>query len=478
MSYPSYLEYFSSSIENVSTATFKIQPTSNNAVSSHQQITFHLPQNTLLDFRKLRMQFQVTSSGDFTRLPAHASAYFNRISIEVGGQTVSAFENANVLDEILRNNLQIEVDPVNEHSTIQRKNDPFSAKAITAAETYGTDDDKAFFSIDLGTFARSIQPSIVAMMMLPQVSIVLHLAENAVCVSPSDIDSLANFKTADSTQGTYSIVNHNLFAECYDIQDGSLMAMYEQTMMDQGYLELTYENWTSFSDVFNSVTRFSSSAQSLNKICATFRRGSGTNGPLAAAYNAPNGAVAVQGYNNELLACAAGTYGTDESDTKDDGAIAGVLGQPETNGTSFQSAFFVGSAPVVTASLDNGIPKTNTLEPMLNFSINSVKMPSYNCKASSWYNLTKSGWGVSRTKSNSLGEWYQHRYNICQRLDLPDSKQLRVMSGLNLKASNANLTLELTGNHSAATTEDNVLVYLASSNLMRVGIGKQIQILH
>ena len=465
MSYPSYLEYFSSSIENVSTATFKIQPTSNNAVSSHQQITFHLPQNTLLDFRKLRMQFQVTSTGSFTRLPPHASAFFNRISIEVGGQTVSSFENANVLDEILRNNLQIEVDPVNEHSTIQRKNDPFSAKAITAAETYNTDDDKAFFSIDLGTFARSIQPSIVAMMMLPQVSIVLHLAENAVCASPSNIDTLANFKAA-GTQGTYSIVNHNLFAECYDIQDGSLMAMYEQTMMDQGYLELTYENWTSFSDVFNSVTRFSSSAQSLNKIVATFRRGSAIT-PLAAAYNAANGAVAVQGYNNELLASASNV-----------GFQAGALGQPETQGAVYQSAFFVGSAPVVAASLDNGIPKASTLEPMLNFSINSVKMPSYNCKASGWYDLTKSGWGVSRTKSNLLAEWYQHRYSICQRLDLPDSKQLRVMSGLNLKASNANLTLEVTGNHSAATTTDNVLVFLSSSNIIRCGLGKQIQTLH
>jgi len=135
MSYPSYLEYFSSAIEGVSTAAFKIAPTSNNAVSSHQQISFNLPQNCLLDMRKLRMQFQVTSTGNFTRLPPLASAYFNRISIEVGGQTISSFENANVLDEILRNNLQIEVDPVNEHSTIQRKNDPFSATAITAQET-------------------------------------------------------------------------------------------------------------------------------------------------------------------------------------------------------------------------------------------------------------------------------------------------------------------------------------------------------
>ena len=465
MSYPSYLEYFSSSIDNVSTATFKIAPTSNNEVSSHQQMTFLLPQNCLLDFRKLRMQFQVKSTGNFTRLPAHASAYFNRISIEVGGQTISAFENANVLDEILRNNLQIEVDPVNEHSTVQRKNDPFSATAITAAETYPTDDNKAFFSIDLGTLARSIQPSIVAMMMLPQVSIHLHLAENAVCVSPTNINSLANFVAA-GTQGTYSIVNHNLIAECYDVQDGSLMAMYEQTMQDQGYIELTYENWTSFSDVFNQVTRFSSSAQSLNKIVATFRRGSAVT-PLAAAYNSANGAVAVRGYNNSLLASAANV-----------GFQADALGQPETQGAVYQSAFFTQTAPIVAASLTGGVPKTSTLEPTLNLSVNSVKMPSYNCKASGWYDATKSGWGVSRTKSNSLAEFMLHRFSICQRLDLPDSKQLRVMSGLNLKASNANLTLEVTGNASAATTVDNVLVFIASSNIIRCGLGKQIQILH
>ena len=105
-------------------------------------------------------------------------------------------------------------------------------------------------------------------------------------------------------------------------------------------------------------------------------------------------------------------------------------------------------------------------------------MPAYNCKLSGWYDATKSGWGVSRTKSNSLAEFMLHRFSICQRFDLPDSKALRVMSGLNLKASNANLTLEVTGNSSAATTVDNVLVYAANSAIMRVGIGKQIQILN
>ena len=468
MSYPSYLEYFSSRIENVSVATFKIPPTSNNAVSAHQSIQFLLPQNTIVDFRKMRMQFQVTTTGNFSRLPAHASAYFSRISVEVGGQQVAGFENANVLDQILRNNLQIEVDPVNEHAHMSRLTNPVTLQNMAANETYATDDQKAFFSIDLGTLARSIQPSLVSMQYLPQMTITLFLAENAVVSSPSNIDDNTNFVTAHATAATYSIVNHNLFAECFDVADGMLQQVYEQSMMDNGYLELTYENWTSFSDTFNQITRFSSSASSLNKLVATFRRGSAQR-PLAGAYNDKNGAVAVVGYNQDVKGAAS-----------DNGQVGeGVLAYPETNGAKYQGAFFVGTNPIANASAqdNNALTKDASLEPTLNWSINSVKQPAYNCKLSGWYDLTKSGWGVSRTTSNSLAEWVTNNYSICQKLDLPDSKQLRLMSGLNLKASNANLTLELTGNQSTATTTDNVLIYAANSAILRVGVGKQVQIL-
>ena len=468
MSYPSYLEYFSSRIENVSVATFKIAPTSNNAVSSHQTIQFLLPQNSIVDFRKLRMQFQVTTTGNYTRLPAHASAYFSRISIELGGQQVAGFENANVLDQILRNNLQLEVDPVNEHANISRKTSPITLADMAANETYDTDDNKAFFSIDLGTLARSIQPSLVSMQYLPQMTITLHLAENAVVSSPSNITTNANFVAAHATAGTYSIVNHNLIAECYDVADGMLNQVYEQTLMDNGYLELTYENWTSFSDTFNQISRFSSSASSLNKLVATFRRGAVVR-PLAASYNSTNGCVAVVGYNPDLGA-GAGTTGQ---------VAANILPYPETMGAKYQGAFFTGTNPITNAAslAPTALTTTSQVEPTLNWSINSVKQPAYNVKYSGWYDLTKSGWGISRTTSNSLAEWVTNNYSICQRLDLPDSKQLRVASGLNLKASNANLTLEITGNSSTATTSDNVLIFAANSAIIRAGVGKQIQIL-
>ena len=210
---------------------------------------------------------------------------------------------------------------------------------MAANETYATDDQKAFFSIDLGTLARSIQPSLVSMQYLPQMTITLFLAENAVVSSPKNIDTNANFIDVHGTPATYSIVNHNLFAECFDVADGMLNQVYEQSMMDNGYLELTYENWTSFSDTFNQITRFSSSASSLNKLVATFRRGSAQR-PLAGAYNAANGAVAVVGYNPDL---AAGTGTTGQVGT-------GVLSYPETMGAKYQSAFFVGTNPIANAT--------------------------------------------------------------------------------------------------------------------------------
>ena len=206
----------------------------------------------------------------------------------------------------------------------------------------------------------------------------------------------------------------------------------------------------------------------MTKLVATFRRGSAQR-PLAGAYNATSGAVAVVGYNPDL---AAGNGTTGQVGT-------GVLSYPETMGAKYQGAFFVGTNPIANASAQTGnaLTKDSSIEPTLNWSINSVKQPAYNCKLSSWYNLTKSGWGVSRTASVSLAEYVTNNYSICQKLDLPDSKQLRLMSGLNLKASNANLTLELTGNQSTATTVDNVLIYAANSAILRVGVGKQVQIL-
>ena len=468
MSFPSYLEYFSSSIDNVSTARFKVQPTSNSDVQAHQSLQFNLPQNALLDFRKMRVVFQVTTTGTYARLPTMASSYFNRISFEVGGQQISAFENANLLDHILRDNLQIESDPVNEKAILSRKNNPVTLLAADN-ETYADDDNKAYFSIDLGTLARSIQPSIVAMQYLSQVSVTLHLAENAICPSPENVDTAAHFTGEAAAQTTYTIKNAAMMVDVYDIMGSDLMQIYQQTIQDQGYLELTYSNWSSFSDTFNTITRASSSAMSVKKLVAAFRRGN-TQRPLGHAYNDKNGAIGFVGYNNDLLASAA-NVGTQASP---------VLGMPATQGTEYESAFFTMTAPVnnANAEANTALTKAGDVDPQLNFTINSVKYPSYNCPIHQWYDITKSGWNVRRTKSNSLAEWVTNRFSICQRLDLPDSSALRLMSGLNLKASNANITLELTGNTTSATSVDNVVLFIEADAILRAGAGKQIQILH
>ena len=138
------------------------------------------------------------------------------------------------------------------------------------------------------------------------------------------------------------------------------------------------------------------------------------------------------------------------------------------------------TAPVLNANAEanTALTKAGDVDPQLNFTINSVKYPSYNCPIHQWYDITKSGWNVRRTKSNSLAEWVTNRFSICQRLDLPDSSALRLMSGLNLKASNANISLEITGGSTSATTVDNVVLFIEADAILRAGAGRQIQILH
>ena len=473
MSFPSYLEYFSSSIENVSVARFKVQPASNSSVQSHQTIQFNLPQNALLDMRKMRVHFQVTTTGDHARLPTMASSYFNRISFEIGGQQISAFEHANLLDHVLKNNLQIDCDPVNEKAYLARLANPSTLLDTAANETYDVVDGKTFLSIDLGTLARSINPSIVAMSYLAQVSVILHLAENAVVASPKAVNVTTDFVKADAAgvQSGYTIQNSFMTTDVYDIQGSDLMQIYQQTMADQGFLELTYSNWSSFSDTFNTVSRASSSAMSLKRIVATFRRGTNKRPMVdgAGGFNAVKGVVATQGYSNTLLASASNV-----------GAITLELGVPATNGTDFESAFFTMTAPVKDANAEahSAMTKIGELDPQLNILVNSVAYPAYNCPLQQWYDIKKSCWNVKRSKSESLAEYYTNKFDIGYRFDLPDSSALRLMSGLNLKSSNAQIAVQLTGNTSTATTDDNIVIWMESDAILRVGAGKQSQILN
>ena len=472
MSFPSYLEYFSSSIENVSVARFKVQPASNSSVQSHQTIQFNLPQNALLDMRKMRVHFQVTTTGDHARLPTMASSYFNRISFEIGGQQISAFEHANLLDHVLKNNLQIDCDPVNEKAYLARLANP-STLLDTTNETYDIVDGKTFLSIDLGTLARSINPSIVAMNYLANVSVILHLAENAVVASPKAVNNQGHFSDPETNgvQSIYTIQNSFMTTDVYDIQGSDLMQIYQQTMADQGFLELTYSNWSSFSDTFNTVSRASSSAMSLKRIVATFRRGTNKR-PIASGtggFNGVKGVVQTVGYNNTLLASGSNV-----------GAITKELGVPATNGTDFESAFFTMTAPVKDANAEDhsAMTKIGELDPQLNILINSVSYPAYNCPLQQWYDIKKSCWNVKRSKSESLAEYYTNKFDIGYRFDLPDSSALRLMSGLNLKSSNSQIAVQLTGNTSTATTDDNIVIWMESDAILRVGAGKQTQILN
>ena len=210
---------------------------------------------------------------------------------------------------------------------------------------------------------------------------------------------------------------------------------------------------------------------SLKRIVATFRRGTNKR-PIASGtggFNGVKGVVQTVGYNNTLLASGSNV-----------GAITKELGVPATNGTDFESAFFTMTAPVKDANAEDhsAMTKIGELDPQLNILINSVSYPAYNCPLQQWYDIKKSCWNVKRSKSESLAEYYTNKFDIGYRFDLPDSSALRLMSGLNLKSSNSQIAVQLTGNTSTATTDDNIVIWMESDAILRVGAGKQSQILN
>jgi len=83
---------------------------------------------------------------------------------------------------------------------------------------------------------------------------------------------------------------------------------------------------------------------------------------------------------------------------------------------------------------------------------------------------------VGRTASNSYAEYLDNRAQICLKLNLPGSQGMRAKSGLDLRGSNSSILLTAVGNTSNFKNDGNVVMFLESTRVLRIGVGKTLQI--
>ena len=456
--YPSYASYFLRSFSGVSTANFRVPPQSSGTRIAHNQIDFVLPTNTLLKMDDIRMVFTASAvaagSSLAPRLPA-ADAFIERIQVNMGGISVdSGCASTNVLNQVKRNFYPGRDDPVNSHVNIDRNVMGTSLEQIAnAAEAYTTNGDSTVFSISLGSFFQSIQPSLLDVSLLPEIRITIFLAGNSVVTSSLTGATAVGMVTAGNTQATYTIDNYSLMVPAWSIDDGVYSQVIQSRMNDEGFLEASWCGYDSYSDTFNGTTRVASAASSLDRILVAFRK---------ADFAAIKGAVAVTGYQPNPANAATV-------------ALAGSLGAPQMKGgDKYLTGPMNFTAPMIALPSANAAKLAE--EPNLSLSINNVRYPQYDCPMSQWYNLSAQAMEVNRTASNSYAEYLDNRAQIALKLNLPGSQGMRAKSGLDLRGSNSSILLTAVGNTSNFLNTGNVVMFLESTRVLRIGQGKTLQI--
>ena len=456
--YPSYASYFLRSFSGVSTANFRVPPQSSGTKIAHNQIDFVLPTNTLLKMDDIRLVFTasavVAGTSAAPRLPP-ADALIERIQVNMGGISVdSGCASTNVLNQVKRNFFPGRDDPVNSHVNIDRNVMGTSLAQLAAApETYTTNGDSTVFSISLGSFFQSIQPSLLDVSLLPEIRITIFLAGNTVIASSTTGSTAAGMTTAGNSQATYTLDNYNLMVPAWSIDDGVYSQVSQSRMNDEGFLEASWCGDDSYSDTFNGTTRVASAASSLDRIIVAFRK---------STFAAISGPVPVAGYQaNRATATTI--------------ALAGVLGAPQMNGgDKYLVAPMNFTAPMIALPSANAAKLAE--EPSLSVSINNVRYPQYDCPLSQWYVLSAQAMEVGRTASNSYAEFLDNRCQIATKLNLPGSQGMRAKSGLDLRGSNSSILLSAVGNTSNFQSNGNCVIFLESTRILRIGMGKTIQI--
>ena len=455
--YPSYASYFLRSFSGVSTANFRVPPQASGTKVAHNQIDFVLPTNTLIKMDDIRLVFAAkcattgttADTGQAPRLPP-ADAFIERMSVQMGGLSVdSGCASTNVLKQVQRNYKYKADDPVNTHVNAYRNVSGLTLQQFgAAAETY-TYGDNTMFSIPLGSFFSTIQPSLLDVSLLPEIRISIFLAGNSVIASGKtgvDNAGITNTNTNTLVQGTYSIDNYHLLVPCWSIDDGTYSAVINSRLNDEGFLEAMWCGYDSFSDTFTGTTRVASAASSLDKIIVAFRK---------SGFNDPQGLIGISGQNNARA--------TAEN-------AASVLGQPDTfGGDKYLPAPLNFSAPMST--INNKLNE----EPKISVSINNVRYPQFDCPLSQWYVLSAQAMEVPRTASESYVEYLNNRCNLVTKLNLPASTGMRAKSGLDLRGSNSSILISRVGDATNFQNDGNVVVFLESSRVLRIGQGKTLQ---
>ena len=479
----SALSFYAKKLAGYTTNTFKIQPAGKTSgIQANDIVTINLPSNAIVDLRSFKVFFNagITNADGTTdqnaRLSSKIDSAFSRVEVLVGGVQVSQGNSFyNVLRHLKDAVCGDKTNPVNGHPDIVRDvassgvvalandaNENFLGSSTALGSQFISTTESPYCVDYWEGFLGTAEPRLLDTSLIGAVQIRLTLAPNSSVITnsnnvavPANTSTLFSnnsatqkFNSPGSSSGGLVYELKNLFAtiECVSIADETLDAMYADMMAQEGYLTVPFKNYYAFSQSHSGSSKFQVSTQSLDRIWSAFRPTTSLTGsasvPELRDYTSISAPLLVPGY---LGVPMTNRYGATKEKYVSPAYCFSALGSAMTYQLQINNAF-IPQAPLTGAELAS---YTGSNLPPHEYLPDELNMAEYLLTS----NVT------------------------CTRLNMVNSEDNRIISGLDCRNSNVMCSLNTTGTLYAGSTFDSI-VFLECTSTMRISSGRQVVIVN
>jgi len=454
------LTYFLERLQGFSTNIFRLESQARTTASPNQIITFDLPSNSIVNLRSFKVFCNVQLTGDNARMPP-INDFVERVEVSVGGIVLSQGSNfMNVLQEAKKVLGVDYCDAVMGHPEYVRETSYVNGATFADPnpETYASSSDPRFCIEHLEGFLSSAEPKLLDTSLIPDLRIRLYMAGVEILSNPAGVvltnsaGTLANSIGADGTaNATYTLSDLHAHIECIGLADATYDNMLSSMMSSQGFLEIPYKAYTSFTDTHTGSSRFSVSTSCLDRIWVAWRLD---------GYDVRGGLKRVAGHKitGGFVDPTSGAGTTNRDIGVPTYDIGGVL---DTNKEKYRGKYF------------------NFAQPVANWGqqiqLNGAFFPQYSAQSGDSFQITKNSLhGNEKLKNMSLDQYLNNYCVQVYRLNLVDSEYSRLLSGLDTRAVNLQGVLKTTGVIPANT---NVSIFTEQTEVLRVGAGRAVEVI-
>jgi len=357
-------------------------------------------------------------------------------------------------------------------------------------------------------------------------SVVLGQAANQFSDVTSDANGSGPKKSVGKLTGAkYRLTNIHATIECIGLADQTYDNMISSMMSQQGFLEIPYKSYDLFQDTHSGSSRFTVSTQSLDRVWVAWRdvNHATQDTPITVEGHITGNNEAFRAFGGARLAGAVANSRAIVIDEQKLGGVALAMGDlvqvTSSAGNTFATITAIADADnftidtAVTAA-DNavvtffrkaalpsfdvgGVLDTNKekyvgryfnfVEPIAysaaanaglgwkaQLQLNGAYYPQFMASLPQLYQVSKNSIQSRKCKTMSMRQ-YQKNYCVqCFRLNLIDSEQQRLLSGVDTRAVNLQGILATQG----TLANSNVCIFTESTSCLRVGAGRSVEIIN